>query len=189
MALTPSTMMPLGTPAPDFLLINVITNRPMTLDQVMGKKGLIVAFICNHCPFVQRIWPEFNVLSRSFIESGVGVVAISANDSEQFPDDGPEAMKQTAEKMKLPYPYLFDADQSVAKAYQAACTPDLYLFDADKKCVYRGQFDGSRPENDVPVTGEDLRHAVMCLLSGIPNDREQHPSIGCNIKWRSEKNF
>lgn len=189
MVLTPSLMLPLGTPAPDFKLINVVTNKPCTLADVTGKKGLIVAFLCNHCPFVQHIWPVFNKLSQTFIESGIGVVAISANDAHHFPEDGPDAMKEMAETQKLSYPYLYDETQEVARAYQAACTPDFYLFDAHLKCVYRGQFDGSRPDNDVPVTGEDLRHAVMALTAGVANDRPQKPSIGCNIKWRETTEF
>ncbi|MGI9277932.1 MAG: thioredoxin family protein [Endozoicomonas sp.] len=180
MALTPSNMIDLGFSAPDFALPEPRTGKCVSLRDVQKAKGLLVMFICNHCPYVVHIEQALVALGKDYAGSDLGVVAISANDAANYPQDAPE-------KMALkPYnfPYLHDESQTVAKAYEAACTPDFFLFDGDLKCVYRGQFDGSRPGNDVPVTGADLRAAMDSLLAGKEIPGEQKPSIGCNIKWK-----
>ena len=184
MVRTPSTMLPLGTPAPDFELPNV-DGRLVPLADAAGPRGTLVMFICNHCPFVKHVADELATLGRDFMPRGVGVVAISANDVSTHPADSPEQMVREAEERGYPFPYLYDATQDVAKAYRAACTPDFFLFDAGKRLVYRGQLDASRPGNDVPVTGGDLRAAIEALLAGRPVAAEQTPSIGCNIKWKA----
>jgi peroxiredoxin len=180
MAETASTMLPLGTPAPDFRLPDP-DGREWTLADVRGGKGTLVMFICNHCPFVKHVKPELVRLGRELPERGIGVVAISANDVTTHPADAPDKMKREG----YPFPYLYDESQDVARAYQAACTPDFFLFDADDKLVYRGQLDPSRPGNDVPVDGRDLRAAADTLLAGRPVPEDQAPSIGCNIKWKA----
>lgn len=186
MSLTPSTMMPLGTPAPDFALPDTISGKRMSLQDVAGKGATLVLFICNHCPFVKHVNAELVRLARDYQSQGVGFVAISSNDADSHPDDGPDKMQQVAEQHGYPFPYLYDQDQSVAKAYDAACTPDFFLFDANLKCAYRGQLDGSRPGNDEPVTGADMRASLDAVLAGeaIPED-VQVPSQGCNIKWKA----
>jgi peroxiredoxin len=184
MVRTPSTMLPLGTPAPDFELPNV-DGRLVPLADAAGPRGTLVMFICNHCPFVKHVADELATLGRDFMPRGIGVVAISANDVSTHPADSPEQMVREAEERGYPFPYLYDATQDVAKAYRAACTPDFFLFDAGKRLVYRGQLDASRPGNDVPVTGGDLRAAIEALLAGRPVAAEQTPSIGCNIKWKA----
>ena len=182
MARTPSTMLPLGTIAPDFSLTNV-NGQKLTLSDVRTQAGLVVMFISNHCPFVIHIKEEIASFAREF-GPAIGMVAIGSNDIEAYPQDGPVAMRQDHSEYGYTFPYLHDADQSTAIAYEAACTPDFYLFDEDLKLVYRGQFDGSRPGNDVPVTGGDLRAACTALLEGKPPVSKQVPSLGCNIKWR-----
>lgn len=182
MARTPSTMLPLGTPAPDFALPNV-DGRTLSLADFAEAPALVVAFICNHCPFVKHLADDLARFGAEMQQRGVAMVAISSNDAKNYPDDSPEKMKQEAEARGYPFPYLYDATQEVAKAYRAACTPDFYLFDGDRKLVYRGQFDDSRPESGIPITGRDLRAAVDAVLAGQPPLAEQHPSIGCNIKW------
>jgi peroxiredoxin len=177
-------MLALGTPAPDFSLRNVVTGEPFALADLGEGRPLLVAFWCNHCPFVLHVEEGFVEFAREYGERGLQVVAICSNDAERYPQDGPDEMKARAHAQGYPFPYLFDADQAVAKAYRAACTPDLFLFDGDRTLVYRGQFDGSRPGNEVPVTGEDLRAAVDAVLSGDTPSPEQSPSLGCNIKWR-----
>ncbi|MFM1997135.1 MAG: hypothetical protein RLZZ111_1522 [Planctomycetota bacterium] len=184
MVRTPSTMLPLGTPAPDFELPNV-DGRLVTLADAAGPRGTLVMFICNHCPFVKHVADELARLGRDVMPSGVGVVAISSNDVSSHPADSPEQMVREAEERGYPFPYLYDATQNVAKAYRAACTPDFFLFDAGKRLVYRGQLDASRPGNDMPVTGGDLRAAIEAVLAGRPVAAEQTPSIGCNIKWKA----
>jgi len=184
MAATPSTMMPLGTLAPDFNLPDTISGKSFTLSELKGENATLLLFICNHCPYVLHINEELVKLAREYQPKGVSFVAISSNDVENYPQDRPELMKVHAEKVGYTFPYLYDESQEVAKAYDAACTPDLYLFDRDLKCVYRGQFDDSRPSNDVPVTGKDLRNALQALLTGSPISENQTPSIGCNIKWK-----
>ena len=185
MAKTPSTMLPLGTPQPDFALPDP-DGRRWTLADVAGKRGTLVMFICNHCPYVQLVGDELARLGRELPARGIGVVAINSNDfkTEKYADDCPGRMRDEAEARGYAFPYLVDESQDVAKAYQAACTPDFYLFDADRRLVYRGQLDGARPGNGVAVTGADLRAAAEALLAGRPVAAEQRPSIGCNIKWR-----
>ena len=183
MVRTPSTMLPLGTAAPDFSLPN-LDGRLMSLADVAGEKGTVVMFICNHCPFVKHVADQLATLGRDYLPRGVGVVAISSNDVSTHPADSPEQMVHEAEERGYLFPYLYDETQEVAKAYHAACTPDFYLFDADRALVYRGQLDSSRPGSDVPVTGRDLRAAIDALLAGQPPVAEQIPSLGCNIKWR-----
>jgi len=183
MVRTPSTMLPLGTVAPDFDLPNV-DGRMVDYAAAAGPQGTVVMFICNHCPFVKHVADELARLGREFMPRGVGFVAISSNDVASHPADSPEQMVREAEDRGYPFPYLYDETQEVAKAYHAACTPDFYVFDAGRKLVYRGQLDPSRPGSDVPVTGSDLRAAVDALLAGRPPLAEQIPSLGCNIKWK-----
>lgn len=182
MARTPSTMLPLGTAAPNFSLPNV-DGRTVSLDDFSGAPALVVAFICNHCPFVKHLADDLAKFGREMQDRGVAMVAINSNDAGNYPDDSPEKMKEEAQRRGYPFPYLYDETQQVAKAYRAACTPDFYLFDGERKLVYRGQFDESRPESGIPITGRDLRAAVDRVLAGQPPLEEQHPSIGCNIKW------
>ena len=184
MVRTPSTMLPLGTIAPDFELPNV-DGRIVDFAAASGSKGTVVMFICNHCPFVKHVADQLAALGRDYLPLGIGIVAISANDVSSHPADSPEQMVREAEDRGYPFPYLYDETQEVAKAYHAACTPDFYLFDANRRLVYRGQLDASRPGNDVPVTGHDLRAAIDALLAGGPPVAQQVPSIGCNIKWRA----
>lgn len=184
MALTPSTMMPLGSEAPHFDLKDVISDKTMSVVDVQGEKGLAVMFICAHCPYVKHIEEELGIVARHYQNLGVGFVAISSNDVENYPEDSPEELKVQAEKNGFNFPYLYDESQEVAKAYDAACTPDFFLFDSDLKCVYRGRFDASTPGNNEPVTGDDLRVAIDALLDGQPISEEQLPSMGCNIKWK-----
>jgi peroxiredoxin len=179
----PSIMVPLGTIAPDFRLPDT-DGKLISREDFKGKKGLLVLFICNHCPYVKHIRSELARIGRDYQPRGVAVVAISANDPDKYPDDAPERMKEEHQQAGYPFPYLFDASQNVAKAYRAACTPDIFLFDNDLKLVYRGQLDGSRPGNAVPVTGQDLRGALDALLAGKPVPEKQIPSMGCNIKWK-----
>ena len=183
MVRTPSTMLPLGTVAPDFELPNV-DGRMVDYATAAGPKGTVVMFICNHCPFVKHVADELSVLGRESMARGIGVVAISSNDVSTHPADSPEQMVHEAEERGYVFPYLYDETQAVAHAYHAACTPDFFLFDADRKLVYRGQLDASRPGNEVPVTGADLRAAIDALLNGRPIPAEQRPSLGCNIKWK-----
>ena len=183
MVRTPSTMLPLGTAAPDFSLPN-LDGRLLSLGDVAGEKGTVVMFICNHCPFVKHVADQLAVLGRDYLPRGIGVVAISSNDVSTHTADSPEQMVHEAEERGYLFPYLYDETQEVAQAYHAACTPDFYLFDAGRALVYRGQLDPSRPGSDVPVTGSDLRAAIEALLAGRPPVAEQIPSLGCNIKWK-----
>jgi peroxiredoxin len=184
MALTPSNMLPLGTPAPDFALTGTDGNT-YTLQSFAAGKLLLVVFICNHCPFVKHIQAELARLGRDCREEGVAMVAISSNDVEAYPADSMDNMRDEAANAGYVFPYLLDETQQVAKAYDAACTPDFYLFDGARKLVYRGQFDDSRPNSAIPVTGKDLRAAIDAALSGQPLPVEQRPSMGCNIKWKA----
>jgi peroxiredoxin len=177
-------MLPLGTIAPDFELVNV-DGRMVDYAAAAGPKGTVVMFICNHCPFVKHVADQLATLGREYMPRGIGFAAISSNDVSNFPADSPEQMVAEAEERGYVFPYLYDETQEVAKDYHAACTPDFYLFDADRKLVYRGQLDPSRPGSDVPVTGKDLRAALDGLLAGRPPLAEQVPSLGCNIKWKS----
>ena len=183
MVKTASTMLPLGTHAPQFKLQNV-DGKLVALDDFQGKKALVVVFMCNHCPYVKHVAPELTRLSDEYMAKGIGFVGINSNDSVAFPDDGPEKMRLEAIHQGYKFPYLFDADQSIALAYRAACTPDIYVFDAEFHLVYRGQLDDSRPHSDRPLTGQDLRGAIDALLSGKSINTDQRPSIGCNIKWK-----
>lgn len=185
MARTPSNMLPLGTIAPDFSLMDTVTGRTMALQDIKGRNGTVVMFICNHCPFVKHVNPEVSKLARQYQPRNISFIAISSNDVENYPDDSPELMKKTARNQGYTFPYLYDPSQKTAKAYDAACTPDFYLFNAEMELVYRGQLDDSRPGNGVPLTGDDLRNAIRSLLHGKPIDPDQKPSIGCNIKWKS----
>jgi peroxiredoxin len=185
MALTPSSMMPLGTPAPDFLLPDTVSGRTLAFRDVQGESGTLVMFICNHCPFVIHIREGLAALGRDYQDSGIGIVAISANDVETHPEDSPENMQRFARESGFVFPYLYDESQAVAQAYGAACTPDFFLFDGRAACVYRGCFDASRLGNDVPVTGDALRGAMQAVLAGDAVDQDQQPSMGCNIKWKS----
>src|SRR5580658_3995728 len=184
MALTPSTMLPLGTPAPDFRLPDT-GGKMVALGDFKSAPALAELFICNHCPFVKHIQAGLAQLGRDYQARGAAIVAISANDAQNYPDDSPAKMAQEAKSAGYVFPYLYDESQAVAKAYRAACTPDFFLFDASRKLVYRGQFDDSRPGNGVPVTGRDLRAALDAVLAGKPVPGRQLPSIGCNIKWKS----
>ena len=185
MARTASTMLPLGSPAPDFRLPDAARGGALvTRDDFAAAPGLLVMFLCNHCPFVQHLRHELARFGREYAERGLAVVAVSANDAATHPQDGPEEMAEEAAAVGYTFPYLYDESQAVAKAYHAACTPDFFLFDGGRRLVYRGQFDASRPGNGVPVTGADLRAACDALLAGQPVPEEQQPSIGCNIKWK-----
>lgn len=184
MARTPSTMLPLGTPAPAFSLPDSRTGTTVSLEDSAGAAGLLVMFICNHCPFVQHVRGQLADLGRDYADRGLAIVAINSNDATTHPEDGPAAMKREAASHGYTFPYLFDESQEVARAYHAACTPDFFLFDAARRLAYRGQLDGSRPGNGVPVTGTDLRAAIDAVLAGTAPSDDQKPSIGCNIKWR-----
>lgn len=184
MVRTASTMLPLGSPAPEFSLPNVDGNT-VSLADFTGKDGLLVVFMCNHCPFVIHVRSQLAQFAKEYTVKGLGIVGISSNDVAEYPQDGPELMKVEHASAGYVFPYLYDATQSVAKAYRAACTPDFFLFDRDHRLVYRGQFDSSRPKTDIPVTGSDLRAAVDALLAGMPIVADQMPSIGCNIKWKA----
>ena len=183
MARTPSTMLALGTSAPDFDLADYDGRRHRLAD-FAPSPALLVAFICEHCPFVRHVRAEFARFAREYAPRGLAVVAINSNDLEAYPQDGPDAMREEARSLGYVFPYLIDAQQDAARAYRAACTPDFFLFDASRRLVYRGQFDDSRPGNGRPVTGADLRRAVDAVLAGRPVDPEQFPSLGCNIKWK-----
>jgi len=184
MSLTPSNMMPIGTTAPDFNLLDVVTEEMVSLANIKGEKGTVIMFICNHCPFVKHVNDELVRLCNDYHVTGFGFVAINSNDVEKYPEDSPANMIVTSEENKYPFPYLFDKSQKVAKKYDAACTPDFYLFDAELKLVYRGQLDNSRPGNMIQVNGRDLREALDNILSNSPQRKNQQPSMGCNIKWK-----
>ena len=185
MARTPSNMIPLGTVAPNFNLLNTVNGEYTDLQKLKGSKGTVIMFICNHCPFVVHVNSQLVEIANNYAKKGIGFIAISSNDAKTYPQDGPDQMKIHAKEVGYPFPYLYDETQDVAKAYDAACTPDLYVFDAELKLVYRGQLDDSRPENGIPVTGNDLKYALDCLLKDEGNTRLQKPSIGCNIKWKT----
>ncbi len=184
MALTASTMLSLGTQAPDFHLPDVVSGQTISLSTFAQKKALLVMFICRHCPFVKHIKEELAQLGKDYINKGLGIVAISTNDAKNYPDDAPELLKAMAIELDFNFPFCYDESQETAKAYTAACTPDFFLFDAKQQLVYRGQLDESRPSNGKPVTGADLRAAIDAVLADKPVGGEQKPSIGCNIKWK-----
>lgn len=183
MARTLSTMLELGTTAPDFALADT-QGKTVTRNEFAGKP-LLVVFMCNHCPYVKHIGGKFAQLSKEYMEKGVAVVGINSNDVDNYPDDSPDKMAEEVKAMGYNFPYLYDATQEVAKKYQAACTPDFFLFNSEHKLVYRGQFDDSRPRNEEPITGADLTRAVDAVLSNAPLAPEQKPSMGCNIKWKA----
>lgn len=177
-------MLPLGTKAPDFELWDTVSEKNLSLKAIHGNKGTVIMFICNHCPFVIHVNPKISELAREYQAKGIGFIAISSNDVVNFPQDAPHLMKEKAKEEGYTFPYLYDETQEVARAYDAACTPDLYLFDADLELVYRGQLDDSRPGNGIPLSGNDLKDAMDALLEGNTIDPNQKPSIGCNIKWK-----
>src|SRR5262245_37547759 len=181
----PSTMLALGTKAPEFELPDVTTGRTVSLSDFEDKPALLLMFICRHCPYVRHVRTELARLGHDFADSGLGIVAISSNDIHAYPEDAPESLAEEAREAGYVFPYLFDETQEVAKAYTAACTPDFFLFDEDRALVYRGQFDDSRPSNGLPVTGRDLRAAIDAVLSGGLVAKDQRASIGCGIKWRA----
>ncbi len=184
MVRTASTMLPLTTQAPDFQLQDVVSGQTVSLSTFAGKPALLVMFICRHCPYVKHVQAELARLGEEYIPKNVGIVAISANDAEKYPDDAPASLKEMAQELGFNFPLCFDETQEVAKTYTAACTPDFFLFDGDRKLVYRGQLDDSRPSTETPVTGKDLRAALDTVLAGQPIPEDQKPSIGCNIKWK-----
>lgn len=184
MALTLSTMLPIGTIAPDFKLPDTISGETYTLDDLRSTKATVVLFICNHCPYVIHVLPELIRIAHDYIPLGVSFVAISSNDVVRYPADAPEKMTAFAAEYQLPFVYLYDESQSVARAYDAACTPDIYLFDAELKLSYRGRIDESRPNTDIPLTGKDLRTALDQVLAGEKVPERQYPSAGCSIKWK-----
>lgn len=183
MALTPSNMLSLGTKAPDFTLIDTISDKTVSLNEAKGANGTVIMFICNHCPFVKHVNAGIVQLANDYLSKGIGFFAISSNDVENYPADAPHLMKENAKQEGFPFPYLYDKTQEVAKAYDAACTPDYYIFDKDLMLVYRGQLDDSRPNNGIPVTGSDMRTALDALLNNEKISEIQKPSIGCGIKW------
>ena len=184
MVLTPSRMMPLATPAPDFVLPDTVTEQKISLAEVRGDKATLVMFICNHCPYVKHIEAELARLGHDYASRGVGIVAISANDASNYPADAPDKMKATATANGYSFPYLYDESQQVARAYGAECTPDFFVFDQDLRCAYRGQLDDARPGNEEPNDGHDIRAALDALIAGQPVSADQRPSVGCNIKWK-----
>lgn len=184
MVKTASTMLALGTPAPEFSLPDVVSGRTVSIADFDGAPALLVIFMCNHCPYVKHVASSMAQLVREYQARGVAVVGISANDAEEYPEDSPENMVEEAKQRGYTFPYLYDGAQEVAKAYQAACTPDFYVFDREHRLAYRGQMDGSRPGNGIPVTGQDLRAALDAVLAGRPVTSNQRPSLGCNIKWK-----
>jgi peroxiredoxin len=179
-----SAMLPLGTTAPAFILPDVATGKMYSLDSFHGKAALLVMFICRHCPYVKHVEQEIAKIGKDYQNKSVGIVAISSNDSAAYPDDAPDRLKEMAKRLDFRFPFCFDESQDIAKAYKAVCTPDFYVFNAEQKLVYRGQLDDSRPGNNKPVTGQDLRTAIDAVLAGNPVNGDQKPSIGCSIKWK-----
>ncbi len=184
MSLTPSNMLPLGTTAPDFQLPDTRAGKTVSLQEIKSDKATVVMFICNHCPYVKHVKDEIARLAADYQPKGIAFAAISANDVEKYPEDGPEAMREKAQAWHFIFPYLYDETQDVARAYEAACTPDFYVFDKNLALVYRGQLDDSRPGNGKPLTGKDMRAALDAILADKPVSQEQIPSVGCNIKWK-----
>jgi peroxiredoxin len=184
MAAVPSNMLPLGTRAPEFSLPDTVSGQIRSLQSIQSDKVTLIMFICNHCPYVKHINAALVSIAGDYMPQGLSVIAISSNDAVKYPDDAPDKMKEHALKEGYSFPYLYDETQEVARQYDAACTPDFYLFDGAMKLVYRGQLDDARPKNDIPVSGKDLRAAIENVLAGRPVAEEQKPSIGCNIKWK-----
>ncbi len=185
MALTPSSMLALGTIAPDFNLPDTISGKDIQLKEVQGKIARVVMFICNHCPYVVHVREEIVRIAKDYQGKGVGFVAISSNDAIKYPDDSPDKMRELALQLDFPFPYLYDESQDIARSYKAECTPDLYVFDSQLKLVYRGQLDDARPGNTNPVTGKDLRQALDDVIAQRTVNPDQKPATGCNIKWKS----
>lgn len=186
MSLTASNMLPLGAPAPEFSLPDAVSGNNLSLEQLKSPVATVIMFICNHCPFVQHIQPRLVEVASEYQNKGISFIAINSNDIQNYPDDAPDKMKQVAQKFNYPFPYLFDESQKVAEAFQAACTPDFYVFDKNLQCVYRGRFDESTPGKKIPVTGNELCRALDAILAGQEVPDQQFPSLGCNIKWKSE---
>jgi peroxiredoxin len=184
MARTASTMLPLGTKAPDFQLPDVVSGKTISLETFAGRQALLVMFICRHCPFVKHMQAELARIGKDYGNSGIGIVAISTNDAAKYPDDAPDKLKEMAQQLGFTFPFCYDESQETAKAYTAACTPDFFLFDTNQKLVYRGQLDDSRPGNEQPITGKDLRAALEAVITSQTVNPDQKPSIGCNIKWK-----
>lgn len=184
MARTPSTMVALGSKAANFNLPDTVSGKQVSLNAVKGDVATVIMFICNHCPFVKHVNAELVKLANNYKYKGIGFVAISSNDVVNYPDDSPALMARVAKQLNYPFPYLYDETQGVAKAYEAACTPDFFIYDKKLHLVYRGQLDDSRPGNEIPITGKDIRHALNCLINDEPVPEFQRPSIGCNIKWK-----
>ena len=184
MSSTPSNMIPLGSMAPKFILFDTISQKKLSLDMLKGKKATVIFFICNHCPFVIHVNDEVVKIANEYDKKGISFVAISSNDIENYPQDAPSLMQKIAHDLNYPFPYLFDETQEIARSFDAACTPDTFVFDKNLKLVYRGQIDDSRPGNGISVTGKDLRKALNNIIEGIEIDKDQKPSIGCNIKWK-----
>ncbi|NEQ87041.1 MAG: thioredoxin family protein [Moorea sp. SIO2I5] len=184
MVLVNSTMLPLGSKAPEFQLPDAVSGETISLETFAGKQGLLVMFICRHCPFVKHVQGELAKLGKDYADANIGMVAISANDADNYPDDAPDKLKEMAQELGFTFPFCYDQSQETAQAYTAACTPDFFLFDANQELVYRGQLDDSRPSNGIPVTGKDLRAAIDAVLGSQPVNSDQKPSIGCNIKWK-----
>lgn len=184
MAQTPSTMIPLGTPLPHFTLPEPLSGVPISTRDLDRSKGTLVMVICNHCPYVIHVLPAIKSITEEYSKKGLAIVAFSSNDAEAYPQDGPDQIAEFAKEHALVFPYLYDETQEVARSFDAACTPEFYLFDSNDLLVYRGQIDGSTPKNDIPVTGEALRGALEALFAGEPISEDQRPSVGCNIKWK-----
>lgn len=185
MSFTISKMLPLGTSAPGFKLPDTVSGKEISLEDIRSDKATVVMFICNHCPYVIHVNPEMIRVAKEYMDRGVSFVAISSNDVENYPDDAPDKMRLVAKVLQFPFPYLYDETQEVARAYEAACTPEFYVFDNDLKLFYRGRLDDSRPGNDIPLSGKDLRDSLDRVLSGKPAPEKQYPSGGCNIKWKN----
>ena len=184
MAFTESNMLELGTLAPYFVLPDTVSGKALSLDDLQSDQATVIMFLCNHCPYVRYVNVELVRLSKEYQEKGVAFIGISSNDVNNYPDDSPDNMRKLANEVGYPFPYLYDETQEVARAYDAACTPDFYVFDGDLKLAYRGRLDDSRPKNDLPLTGRDLRAALDAVLAGRAPDEKQYPSGGCNIKWK-----
>jgi peroxiredoxin len=185
MTITLSRMIPLGTKAPDFTLRDVVSGKTLSLSQLKSEKAIVVMFICAHCPFVRHIIRDLVKLANQYIPKGISFITISSNDAESYPMDSPENLKKQAEEFAFPFPYFYDSTQEIARAYGAECTPDFFVFDSRLHCIYRGQFDDSRPGNQIPVTGNDLKSALDSILEEKPVSEIQKPNTGCNIKWKS----
>ena len=179
-----TTQIPLGFKAPDFRLLDTLSDKELSLEELKSEKATVFMFICNHCPYVKHVQEQLVKLAGDYIPKGIAFIAISSNDVVNYPEDSPDKMKETGERFNYQFPYLYDETQDIARAYQAACTPDFNIFDGEMNCVYRGQLDDSRPGNGIPVTGSDIRAALDTLLEGRMLSNEQKPSIGCSIKWK-----